>query len=195
MAITLGDTTITGLGVGGLPNGVVNADDIATGAITSAKMGYAGAVVKVSHYTWNTRTSTPKTNASTIWTNTVNKIYGNGVSSLYAWLHIPGHGTYSDWCGIYSHITGSTSTDTDGSAFQGITYMSGDASNEPTIIHMNGKKFPSLAAGNHNLVIGWTTRNGSSGDAPAANSFNPNSGDDARQHQTGSTLIVYEILD
>lgn len=47
MAITLGDTTITGLGVGGLPDGVVNADDIATGAITRAKMGYAGAVLQV----------------------------------------------------------------------------------------------------------------------------------------------------
>lgn len=46
MAITLGDTTITGLGVGGLPNGVVNADDIASGAITRAKMGYAGAVLQ-----------------------------------------------------------------------------------------------------------------------------------------------------
>ena len=46
MAITLGDTTITGLGVGGLPNGVVNADDIAESAITKAKMGFAGAVLQ-----------------------------------------------------------------------------------------------------------------------------------------------------
>ena len=46
MPITLGDTSITGLGVGGLPNGVVNADNIATGAITRAKMGYAGAVLQ-----------------------------------------------------------------------------------------------------------------------------------------------------
>ena len=51
MAITLGDTTITGLGVGGLPNGVVNADDIATGAVTSEKIGSAGMVVKTTGYT------------------------------------------------------------------------------------------------------------------------------------------------
>jgi hypothetical protein len=47
MPIVLGDTTITGLGVGGLPDGTINADDIASGAITRAKMGYAGAVLQV----------------------------------------------------------------------------------------------------------------------------------------------------
>jgi hypothetical protein len=66
MAITLGDTTITGLGVGGLPNGVVNADDIATGAITRAKMGYAGAVLQVVNFQENTRY-----NYSGDWHNTV----------------------------------------------------------------------------------------------------------------------------
>ncbi len=49
MPIVLGDTTITGLGVGGLPNGTINADDLASGAVTRAKMGYAGAVLQVVH--------------------------------------------------------------------------------------------------------------------------------------------------
>jgi hypothetical protein len=194
MPIVLGNTTITGLGVGGLPDGTINADDLASGAVTRAKMGYAGAIVKMSNYTWNTRTTIPKQAANTIWTNSVVKEFSSTVSTLIAWLHIPAHGTYSDWCGIYAHISGSTSTSNDGSAFQGITYMSGDAANEPVIIHMNGKRFDSLNAGTHSLVIGYTTRNGSSGDAPANNSYNPNSSDDARQHQTGSTLTVYEVL-
>jgi len=47
MPITLGDTTITGLGVGGLPSGTVNATTLANGAVTRAKMGYAGAVLQV----------------------------------------------------------------------------------------------------------------------------------------------------
>jgi hypothetical protein len=47
MPIVLGNDTITGLGVGGLPNGTVNADDLANGAVTAAKMGYAGAVLQV----------------------------------------------------------------------------------------------------------------------------------------------------
>jgi len=47
MPIVLGDTTITGLGVGGLPNGTINADDLASGAVTKAKIGYAGAILQV----------------------------------------------------------------------------------------------------------------------------------------------------
>jgi hypothetical protein len=51
MPIVLGNDTITGLGVGGLPNGTVNADDLASGAVTRAKMGYAGAVLQVVTFT------------------------------------------------------------------------------------------------------------------------------------------------
>ena len=47
MPITLGDTSITGLGVGGLPAGTVNATTLADSAVTRAKMGYAGAVLQV----------------------------------------------------------------------------------------------------------------------------------------------------
>ena len=47
MPIVLGNTTISGLGVGGLPAGTVNADSLASSAVTRAKMGYAGAVLQV----------------------------------------------------------------------------------------------------------------------------------------------------
>jgi hypothetical protein len=47
MPITLGNTTITGLGVGGLPAGTVNADSLASAAVTRAKIGYAGAILQV----------------------------------------------------------------------------------------------------------------------------------------------------
>jgi len=46
MPITLGDTTITGLGVGGLPAGTVNATTLASSAVTAAKMGYSGAILQ-----------------------------------------------------------------------------------------------------------------------------------------------------
>ena len=91
MPIVLGDTTITGLGVGGLPNGTINADDLASGAVTRAKMGYAGAIVKVSTYTWNSRTTIPKGATGTIWSENVVKEYSSTVSTLLAWLHIPAH--------------------------------------------------------------------------------------------------------
>jgi hypothetical protein len=66
MAITLGDTTITGLGVGGLPNGVVNADDLANGAVTASKIGYAGAVLQVVEYTNNAFTASSNTSSAVI---------------------------------------------------------------------------------------------------------------------------------
>lgn len=52
MPITLGDTTITGLGVGGLPSGTVNATSLAAGA-ARANFG-AGAVLQVIQATNNT---------------------------------------------------------------------------------------------------------------------------------------------
>jgi len=46
MPITLGDTSITGLGVGGLPAGTVNSTSLADSAVTAAKMGYSGAIIQ-----------------------------------------------------------------------------------------------------------------------------------------------------
>ena len=47
MPITLGDTTLTGLGVGGLPAGTVNSTTLADSAVTVAKMGYSGAILQI----------------------------------------------------------------------------------------------------------------------------------------------------
>ena len=45
MAITIdGDGTITGISVGGLPDGIVDADMIAADAVTAAKVGFKGFV-------------------------------------------------------------------------------------------------------------------------------------------------------
>ena len=48
MPITIaGSGTITGISAGGLPDGVITTDDIAAGAITRPKIGYAGAILQV----------------------------------------------------------------------------------------------------------------------------------------------------
>ncbi len=47
MPITIdGDGTITGISVGGLPDGIVDTDMLAAGAVTAAKRG-AGAILQV----------------------------------------------------------------------------------------------------------------------------------------------------
>ena len=48
MAITINGTgSITGLTAGGLPDASITSDDIAAGAVTAAKIGYAGAILQV----------------------------------------------------------------------------------------------------------------------------------------------------
>ena len=48
MAITInGDGTLTGVSVGGLPDGIVDTDMLATSAVTVPKIGYDGAILQV----------------------------------------------------------------------------------------------------------------------------------------------------
>ena len=49
MPITLGNTTISGLGVGGLPAGTVSAANLEDNAVTRDKIGYQGAWLQLIH--------------------------------------------------------------------------------------------------------------------------------------------------
>jgi hypothetical protein len=63
MPITLGNTSISGLGVGGLPANSVTTDNIANSAVTRAKIGYSGAVLQVVQA--NNTTASTHTNTNT----------------------------------------------------------------------------------------------------------------------------------
>jgi hypothetical protein len=47
MPIILGDTTISGLAAGGLPNGTVNSTTLADNAVTRGKIGFQGAILQM----------------------------------------------------------------------------------------------------------------------------------------------------
>jgi hypothetical protein len=49
MPITLGNTTISGLGVGGLPAGTVSAANLEDNAVTRDKIGFQGAWLQLAH--------------------------------------------------------------------------------------------------------------------------------------------------
>jgi hypothetical protein len=49
MPITLGDTTISGLSVGGLPAGTVNSTSLADNAVTRPKVAFQGAILQMVH--------------------------------------------------------------------------------------------------------------------------------------------------
>jgi hypothetical protein len=73
MPIVLGNTTITGLGVGGLPDGTVNADDLASGAVTAAKMGYAGAILQTVENRITSTSSATNSDWNDMWTANITR--------------------------------------------------------------------------------------------------------------------------
>jgi len=83
MPITLGDTSITGLGVGGLPAGTVNSTTLADSAVTAAKMGYSGAIIQTQYVSSGTRVQTTHSSTwaepSTAYRVTITPIFANSM--------------------------------------------------------------------------------------------------------------------
>jgi len=171
----------------------LSATNLTSGTIPKARM-FAGSVVKVSSFTDATRVAlSDSAGPSNIWTVSISKEFSSALTDLYVYGNLQGRGNYSDQCGVYAHISGSTSRTTDGSAFYDVDFYPSNGTYRPGGIVLLGKRFESLGVGSHTLEIGWQTRNGSSGDKPYL-TFNPNSSDESRSHQHRSNLVVYEIL-
>lgn len=59
MAIAIDGTgTITGISVGGLNDSIITSSELANGAVTAAKIGYAGAILQIQEFTLTTQPST-----------------------------------------------------------------------------------------------------------------------------------------
>jgi len=153
--------------------------------------GY-GNLLKQSHFVNESRVTFSDSNAGVIWSVTVNKEFDSDFSELVLFGQLVGHDNYSDFCGIYAHIPGATTLSTDGTAYKDISYVGGNADGETFNVVLTGKRFSNLNAGSHTLTIGWSTRDGGTGNKPFV-VWNPNSTDDARQHQTRSQLYIQEI--
>jgi len=153
-----------------------------------------GSIVKTSHFTNATRVAlSTSAGPSNIWTVSITKDFNSSTSDLVVFGNLNGRGNYSDQCGVYAHISGSTTRTTDGTAFYDVDYYSAHATYRTAGIVLLGKRFESLGVGSHTLEIGWQTRDGSTGDMPFP-VFNNNNSDDSRSHQHRSNLVVYEIL-
>ena len=154
--------------------------------------GPPGTILNTSFYENDTRSALTSGASGTIWQFNVTKLYSSAYSDLILYFMINGHQNSSDVCGLYAHISGSTTTTQDGSAYYDVVYTQNQNSNDPQMAHCRGKVFESLDAGTHSLVIGWSTRNSQTGNYPWIIT-NANSSDDARQHQQSSTAVFYEI--
>lgn len=183
-----------------ISNNLINADGNpiltfsanSSGYIRNIFSDFGTRLIKQSHYVNSTRVSFADSSAGIIWSVDINKEYDSTFSELVVFGQLVGHDNYSDLCGIYAHITGSTTLSTDGTAFMDISYVGGNADSETFNIILTGKRFSNLNEGTHTLTIGWSTRNNNAANKPFV-VWNPNSTDDARQHQTRSQLYVQEI--
>jgi hypothetical protein len=200
-SITLQEPAVAGNTILELPatsgtlmtTGAINASSITTGTLPKAQAPL-GSIIKTSHFTNVTRVAlSDSAGPSNIWTVSITKDFNSSTSDLVVFGNLQGRGNYSDQCGVYAHISGSTSRSTDGSAFYDVDYYPANGTNRGGGIVLLGKRFESLGVGSHTLEIGWQTRNGSSGDKPYQ-VFNPDSNDDARSQVHRSNLVVYEIL-
>ena len=151
-----------------------------------------GKFVNVSHFYNQTRTALSDRSSDVIWTFNVTKLYDENTTNLHLYCMLIGKQNYSDVCGIFVHIPGSTTRSDDGTAFHDIWYLGGNDSGETHAACAEGKEFPNLPAGSHRVEIGWQSRAVDAGNKPFV-IWNHNSSDDARQHQNRSNCVIYEV--
>tara|TARA_B100001939_G_scaffold347970_1_gene371677 strand:+ start:3421 stop:3969 length:549 start_codon:yes stop_codon:yes gene_type:complete len=152
----------------------------------------SGTIRNVIFDTFDTRTTVPTGASGTFWNYTFTKLYDASTTDIIVNHLLIGHENYSDVCGFRSHISGSTTISTDGTAYYDTGYIQNQNANDPQLSFNLGKRFESLGAGSHTWELAWSTRNSQGGNGPWVVT-NPNSSDDARNHQQGSSVLIFEV--
>jgi hypothetical protein len=180
MPVVIGDTTITGLAAGGLPNNVINASNLASNG------GWApsGALVAVNTVRNSTRSSVSAGASGILFSGTFTKLRAD--TKITAFTTTFGAGFYSGNCGFGMRMD-SSSWDY-GTSYKYDGMWSGTSQ---TTICSGWGYWTGLAAGSHTIAVGWNTINGSTGDKPF-NILNPNNNEDSRNYQMISSIIIYE---
>lgn len=151
----------------------------------------SGTIRNVIFATFDTRTSVPSGATGTFWQYAFTKLYDASTSDIIVNHLLIGHDDSADVCGFYSHISGSTTTSNDGTAYYDAGYTQNQNDNDPQFSFNLGKRFESLGAGSHTWELGWSVRNAGSNYPWIVT--NPNSSDDSRNHQQGSSVLIFEV--
>ena len=138
MAVTInGDGTITGLSVGGLPDGIVDTDVIANNAVTSAKTTVAG-ITMAEQWRMNSDTSAGAEQVLQGWSKVTTSLHqggtiGSSMSVTSGVFTFPSTGIY--------YITGTfifyvgTSNDAQARVFLKVTYDGSNANTVARFVH------------------------------------------------------------
>ena len=197
MAITINpdNNTISGIAVGGLPNGIIDNDCFADGAVTAAKVA-TGQLTGISTSTGfvynNTRTiiSFPANTSPTVLTFTYNKSTTTSRILVYWCITCVGGtgSTCNSWTVEASHAGSSTTRTSEpvgGVIVPTNSYNNGQKSSVGSTIFTNMNQTGDWVIDVNVTNYGGTTNN-------PINILNPNSTDDTRITQNGSYLYVLE---
>lgn len=156
-------------------------------------------LVKVTRFRNDTRTNLSDSSSSVIWSGNFTKEYDANTSWILMEGMLPGTNNYSDQCGVYAMLNGAN-TNNDTPRHQGIHYSGANADTGWARFIMyvhriidNSDSAQELGAGSRTWSVGWSTKDGGTGNKPFE-TWNPNASDDGRNQQYGSIMAIYEYL-
>lgn len=192
--------TITGLAVGGLPSGIIDADTVANSSIATAKTTFGGGV-KLKHiecikYGTRTTHSTIPGNTPNSYVDyadfTYNKQYSN-TTLLTHWL-VHGWGATSSYAtNTQLYVENDADTSINQTIFNGLfPYNQNDSQ---AVLNATAHFTTILPAGNCSFKLRANNPNTGSNPSGAVYKINPNSTDDNRLGSGGvvSRLVIMEV--
>ena len=165
---------------------IVDADINSSSNIATTKLA-TGGIIKVSHFTNNTRTALSTGTSVALWSGiNVTKSIAQSKLIIIGLLCFTDGNSYH--MGEYWKI-GSSGKRYDGIVQNG--YGSDGEAGEVQFGWMINAEYDSTETGSLAVEIGWGSADGGS-DKPAE-TWNQNSTDDSRAHQKASTLTIFEV--
>ena len=166
---------------------------------TPAAAASGDKLVKVTHAWNNTRTSLSSSGETTLWSGNFTKEKDANTSWILMDGMLPGAVNHSDQCGVFAGLDG-YDTNNDATRHHGVYYAGVNNGSgwarfiwQVHRIIKNDDSTQELGAGSRTWSVGWSPKDGQSGQHPFAR-WNPNSGDDARNNQYGSIMSIWEYL-
>jgi len=132
-----------------------------------------------------TRTTVAAAANGTVGTTTFNKMYGASDSYIIIKGIVPAGNNVNGGSYFKAYVDGETSF---ASTYGLMDQETGQNYSNGLAIH---QAYYGMGTGLHTYTYGWEVRDGTS-NAPST-VYNPNSSDDARNRQTGTVFIIYEV--
>jgi len=171
-------------------------------SISSAVSGYEDQLVKIHYHRYDQRHNAGNGGASGVLWRTNHFTTTTTNSTLIVKGQIWGGSNYSDACGEFVELQNSNGTaidsswrNTDGRRYWGVSYAGVDNNAQSTwakfLFHWH-QVYTNISPGTYEILVGWQTRNNSSGNRPF-NNWNINANDDNRSRQHESHCEIWEL--